>query len=139
MIPQGNYPNSFYRVSLKAIIKDKNGHVLVVREKGSDWTLPGGGIDFGEDVMTGLRRELFEEVLITSDFHAQLIGVDSFYVDNKERWGMWLVYDVRIDDGYEFGIGEDADEVAFMPLEAFKDKTSLGGRLTYKWIQKSRL
>ena len=138
-IPKGDFPNSFYRVSLKAVIKNNKGQVLVVKEKGSDWTLPGGGIDFGEDVVAGLKRELYEEVLITHDFTAEFIGVDSFYVENKKRWGMWLVYDVMLEEGYAYGIGEDADDVAFMSIDDFKDRQTLGGHLTYKWAQNSRL
>ena len=79
----GKYPEAFYRVSLKAIIKNDAGEVLAVREKGSDWTLPGGGLDFGEDPMTGLKRELLEEVAITQPFTAELIGVDSFYREQR--------------------------------------------------------
>ncbi|HEV7454584.1 MAG TPA: hypothetical protein VGO07_04980 [Candidatus Saccharimonadales bacterium] len=32
-----------YRISLKAAIKDKDGRVLLLKEKSDDWELPGGG------------------------------------------------------------------------------------------------
>ncbi len=35
MTTKGKYPNTFYRVSLKAIIRDDRGYVLRVKEAGS--------------------------------------------------------------------------------------------------------
>lgn len=42
------YPNAFYRVSVKALIKDDSGNILVVKENQDTWSLPGGGLDHGE-------------------------------------------------------------------------------------------
>ena len=39
---QGQYPESFYRVSVKAVIQNNAGEVFAIHE-GEDWTLPGGG------------------------------------------------------------------------------------------------
>lgn len=50
------------RVRVAAII-EQDGSVLMVRhEKGADtyWLLPGGGVDFGESLVTALERELRE-------------------------------------------------------------------------------
>ena len=58
------YPNTFYRVSVKALIKDKDGRVLVLKENQATWSLPGGGIDHGEDAKLGIIRELKEELFI---------------------------------------------------------------------------
>lgn len=54
---QGQYPNAFYRVSVKAVIANGRGGVFTIRE-GEDWTLPGGGVDHGEDPLAALKREL---------------------------------------------------------------------------------
>ncbi len=132
-VQKGKYPESFYRVSLKAIVRNENGEVLVVKEKGSEWSLPGGGIDHGETPLEGLKRELYEEVLVTESFAADLVGTDSFYVETKDAWLMWLVYSVKINDGYAYGIGEDADEVAFMDPHLFKESIYRPEQLIYKW------
>jgi 8-oxo-dGTP pyrophosphatase MutT (NUDIX family) len=50
-----------YRVSAKAIIIREN-KILLVKETGNWWSLPGGGIDHGETVVTALSRELSEEL-----------------------------------------------------------------------------
>lgn|GEM_PF-2899482 len=34
------YPNTFYRVSVKAVIRDANDRVLVVKENQDTWSLP---------------------------------------------------------------------------------------------------
>jgi len=99
-----NYPNTFYRVSLKAVIRDSDDKVLVVKEKGSSWSLPGGGLDHGEDVHTGLARELHEEILFKGDFTQKLTGVETFFVESKQAWLMWLVFEVDIKD-HNFAVG----------------------------------
>ena len=51
------------RVGAKAIIV-RDGQVLLVRyqdETGNHYNFPGGGIDKGESIRKGLRREVFEE------------------------------------------------------------------------------
>lgn len=58
------FPESFYRVSIKALVV-KDGKILLVKESeamGGTWELPGGGLDFGEEPHDGLRREVLEEM-----------------------------------------------------------------------------
>lgn len=43
----GRYPNTFYRVSIKALIKNDKGEILVVKEHQDKWEPPGGGLDHG--------------------------------------------------------------------------------------------
>lgn len=131
----GKYPDAFYRVSLKAIIRNEDGDVLVVKENGSKWTLPGGGIDHGETVHEALKRELYEEVLITSDFNERLLDTESMYLESKEAWLLWLVYEVKVEN-LEYGIGEDADEVAFINPDTFKDSPYRSEQLVYTFASK---
>jgi ADP-ribose pyrophosphatase YjhB (NUDIX family) len=64
----GKYPEAMYRVSLKVIIRNATDEVLLVKENGPGWSLPGGGIDHGEKIDHALKRELYEEVLIDAPF-----------------------------------------------------------------------
>ena len=51
-----------YRVSIKALIYNDAGQILVVKEDGRPlWDLPGGGMDYGETFESALKRELYEE------------------------------------------------------------------------------
>jgi ADP-ribose pyrophosphatase YjhB (NUDIX family) len=56
--------NNTFTVSVAAIVLNSQGKVLLlnhVLRPGSGWGLPGGFIDYGEQPVTGLRRELSEE------------------------------------------------------------------------------
>ena len=74
---QGKYPNTFYRVSIKALIKNDRGEVLVVKEHQDKWELPGGGLDQGETIHDCLKRELKEELNVTNEFSESFNKIDS--------------------------------------------------------------
>ncbi|MET0979627.1 MAG: NUDIX domain-containing protein, partial [Candidatus Saccharimonadales bacterium] len=92
---QGQYPNAFYRVSVKAVILNDKNEVFTVHE-GRDWTLPGGGLDHGEAPLEALKRELYEEAFIISDFKAELIGTESCDFDSKDALALWMIYRLHI-------------------------------------------
>lgn len=50
-----------FPVSIKAIIIDDN-KILCLKNERNEWDLPGGKINFGEDVVECLKREVKEEV-----------------------------------------------------------------------------
>lgn len=130
---QGQYPDAFYRVSVKAVILNKKGQVFAVHE-GEDWTLPGGGLDHGEEPLVALKRELYEEAYITADFEAELAGTESFYVESKDAMAFWLIYKLTMaDENFSYEAGEDADEVAFCDPEQFKGSKSLFEQIIYKY------
>lgn len=50
------------RLTARAIVKDRTGHYAVMyADKFKLHSLPGGGVEDGEDVLTALRREVYEE------------------------------------------------------------------------------
>lgn len=59
-----------FRVSQKAFVRNQNGHVLFVRfssdlhdpELRDLWDIPGGGVEFGEDLDAAFHREVNEEI-----------------------------------------------------------------------------
>ena len=110
----------FYRVSLKAVILDERGYVLMVREKNNpNWNLPGGGMDYGEDDKTALKRELLEEVGLDGDFEAVPLGIRPGYIKDKQAWQMWVVYKVA-PSHFDFKVGIESDEIAFLDPEMFR-------------------
>ena len=54
----GQYPNTYYRVTLKGIIQDGSGNILMVKEASDQWDLPGGGWDHSEGTEDTFSREL---------------------------------------------------------------------------------
>ena len=56
-----------YRVSVKAVIINERREILCVQEdREMWWGLPGGGLEYGENYIDALRRELTEELSVPS-------------------------------------------------------------------------
>ena len=53
-----------YRVTVKGLVRDETGRLLLVRERGDTWDLPGGGLEHGEEIFEALRREFREELKV---------------------------------------------------------------------------
>lgn len=51
----------YYRVSIKGIVIDDMGRILLARESDGTWDMLGGGLDHDEDPIAGLKREIQEE------------------------------------------------------------------------------
>ena len=64
------------------------------------WTLPGGGIEFGEDPEAAMIREVEEETGLHVS-SAGLAGIDSFTHDAPERsfHGLRIIYHANVLDG----------------------------------------
>jgi 8-oxo-dGTP pyrophosphatase MutT (NUDIX family) len=80
------YPNSIYRVVIKAFITNEDGEVFVVKESPGFWGLPGGGLEHGETPEVCLRREFKEELGIDDMIINQLVTLKSIYLDRKDMW-----------------------------------------------------
>ncbi len=130
------YPNTFYRVSLKAVIENDQGEVLCVKEEGSDWSLPGGGLDHGETIEQGLRRELHEEVALdpSVQFSYTPLGHEVMYLPSKEAYQLWVMFRVSFDSMPVFARGVDADDVAFVDPRTFVDSPHRAQQFIYEWL-----
>ncbi|MEO8250950.1 MAG: NUDIX domain-containing protein [Chloroflexota bacterium] len=75
-------PGRVTRVAAYALCLDDAGRILLCRlspgeVKPGQWTLPGGGVDFGEDLGAAVLRELDEETGLTGEI-ISLAGVESW-------------------------------------------------------------
>ena len=132
-VHRSQYPSTFYRVSLKAVLRNQKGEVLVNKEGTSDtWNLPGGGWDHGETEHEALARELQEEVGYIGDFTAHPFKTAVFWLESKQAWLLWIVYDVKVEN-LTFSAGEHSSEVAFI------DPVSLKGASSFEeqWIHQN--
>src|SRR5690606_2413169 len=86
-----------YRISLKGLIRNEKGEVLVVKETGRDWwDLPGGGMDHGEEIQFALAREMKEEVNLEGDFSYSVISVDEpSYLQAHNFWQVRLIFQLN--------------------------------------------
>jgi 8-oxo-dGTP pyrophosphatase MutT (NUDIX family) len=133
MQKKSKYPSPYYRASIKAIIRNKADEVLLVKEKSDSWNLPGGGMDHGEDALQTLTRELYEEVLITVPFRMQPLGIEPMMLQSQNAWLLWVVYELEFDGPFDFDVGADADEAAFINPKTLKNSSSRSERLVYRW------
>lgn len=110
-----------YRVSIKCIVTNELGEILLVKESGRDWwDLPGGGMDHGESVKSAIAREMKEEVNLTGDFTYKIVHADDpKELENIKISQIRLIFIVK-PEIMEFSPGEDGDEVAFMSLDQLK-------------------
>lgn len=110
-----------FRISIKCLIRDDEGKVLLVKETGrSWWDLPGGGMDHGESIKSAIAREMKEEVNLKGGFTYHIIDIDEpAYLQAQDFWQLRVIFEVK-PTVYEFSAGEDADEVAFIDPSVFE-------------------
>lgn len=129
------YPNAFYRVSVKAVIKNEAGQVLVCKEYADgDWSLPGGGVDHGEEPLDAMKRELDEELGIDSFTDARPVTVLTIYIEENDTWLMWIVYEITLSH-HNFKAGKDVTDIAFFDQDYFETVTNRAGQLVNKSLQ----
>ena len=127
-----------YRISIKGLIRNEKGEVLVVKEAGRNyWDLPGGGMDHGEDFKTAISREMKEEVNLEGDFRYDVIAVDEPELAKHNFWQIRLVYLLK-PETMQFSAGEDGDEIAFMAPDLFKHSDSQYERSVYRYASLSQ-
>jgi 8-oxo-dGTP pyrophosphatase MutT (NUDIX family) len=126
-----------YRISIKGLIRNENGEVLVVKETGRDWwDLPGGGMDHNENIKLAIARELKEEVNLDSDFTHRVIDVDDpAYLSTQDFWQVRLIFEVTPTNQVSFSAGEDGDQVAFMNPSVFRNSELEVERRIYKYCE----
>jgi 8-oxo-dGTP pyrophosphatase MutT (NUDIX family) len=126
--------DSLYRVSLKCLIKNEAGDILLVKEAGRDfWDLPGGGMEHGESLDTAIARELLEEVGYLGKFTYRVIGLDEpIQLLSREIWQLRVILDVTTEE-MNFNVGVDCDEIQFMSPESFKDAGRPEERKIYQY------
>ncbi|MBP7018618.1 NUDIX hydrolase [Candidatus Saccharibacteria bacterium] len=143
--PHGNIDQSarnrkndyLYRISIKALIRDKKGRVLVVKESGRTWwDLPGGGMDHGEDIKSAITRELQEEVKFEGNFQFRIIDVDNpAYLQNANVLQVRLIFEV-IPEIMPSTSGTDADEIAYLDPNILKDSQNSVEAKVYEYASK---
>lgn len=118
------------RVAAYAVIIDDSDHVLLahwVEGRRSAWTLPGGGLEPGEDPETAARREVLEETGFRVRLE-ELLGIDSHVIPASRRvqpghtealHALRIVYRARIIGGrLRHEVEGSTDRAEWFPLTA---------------------
>ncbi len=123
-IPESNnFPACFHRVTIKGLVV-KDSKILLVKESSKlsgKWELPGGGLDFGEDIHQALRREVEEEMgLKIKSIEKRPMYVWPWRYENKRGidWYYSLVVAYRIElENLDFKTTDECEEVRFFSKE----------------------
>ena len=118
-----------HRVRLGAYaLIEEDDRILLCRLSPADpdtgaWTLPGGGLEFGEDPEAGALRELEEETGYWGELTG-LLGIASFVMEPSETISghrlhvVQIVYRARIAGGeLRHEVGGSTDEAAWIPRD----------------------
>ena len=128
------------RVAAYALVRDGDGRILLCHIApavgiGDIWTLPGGGVDFGESPEQAVLRELSEETGLRGELGSLREVSDRLFTspDGGDRLhAIRIVYDVDVNDGElrdESDGSTDAcrwvapDEAAALPLGELARRT----------------
>lgn len=116
--------NQTTRIACYAIVFNSEHKVLLCRlsngiPHSGKWTLPGGGIEFGEDLQAGAAREVFEETGLTVrvtgvlDAHSEL-----FTYPERQAQAVRVIFGADLESGdIKFEENGSTDMCAFFSLD----------------------
>jgi ADP-ribose pyrophosphatase YjhB (NUDIX family) len=128
-------PRRVTRLSAYALCTDGDTILLTRIAQGATtssdgmWTLPGGGIEFGEDPRDAALRELTEETGLSGEI-VELVGVDSWrkrFTDPRDGitldyHGVRILYRVAVTGGeLRVEVGGSSDGCAWIRRDALEE------------------
>ena len=125
--------NTYYRGTIKAVIRNNDGSVLVVKESSDFIDLPGGGIDHGETYKEAMQRELAEEINYKGDFTMKLAGSEVLERKDGSGYIIFIIFNVILSSPYIPTLGDDTTEVLFIDPVQYKDEKDRSLQMIYKY------
>lgn len=119
--------NAWYRISVKALIYNSNGKILLMKEKSWVWDFPGGWLDHWENPIEWLKRELHEEMWLKSiDIQSQ---PSAFITTHKPRsksrpWIANVFYETKVEN-FDFTASDECVEIWFFDKQTIKSINTL--------------
>lgn len=134
-----HFPDSFHRVTVKALVV-KDGKILLLKESpqiSGKWEIPGGGLDFGEDIHEGLKREIEEEMgvkVISIEDRPMYVWTWRFENKRKMDWYYSLVVGYKVElESFDFKTTEECEEIGWFSKEELEN---IELNLQTNWLKK---
>jgi 8-oxo-dGTP diphosphatase len=122
-----DFPDSFFRVTVKGLCV-REGKILLLKETpqlSGKWEMPGGGLDFGENIQTGLEREIREEMgLKVAKMSKAPMYAWTYKYEGKRGldWYYALVLAYRIElKSLDFVPSDECEATGFFSKDELKD------------------
>jgi 8-oxo-dGTP pyrophosphatase MutT (NUDIX family) len=133
------HPDYLFRVSLKAVIINPEGKLLLVKESAREyWDVPGGGLDHGETIKEALTREIFEEVGYDGKFSHEVLRVEEpGYLDGFNFYQMRIVFLVK-PEHFDFKVGQDSDEIKFVDAKILEKSQNIYERKLFEYSEAAK-
>ena len=105
-----------------AVLITEERAVLLTRRAGGAqagrWDVPGGWVEYDEDVREAARRELLEETGLEVEVGAPYEVLSNFHSPEAHTVGIWFLGEVV---GGTLVAGDDASDARFFPFNALPD------------------
>jgi 8-oxo-dGTP diphosphatase len=110
----------YYRVSVKGIVTQDDGRILLTREDNDMWEMLGGELDHDEDPIECLKREIHEET-----------GLEVTYVSPQPKYFLTahrldgvtytanIIYEIKLKN-LEFTPSDECQELRFFNVDEMK-------------------
>lgn len=123
-----------FRISIKCVISNANGQVLVVQEDDRTWwDLPGGGMDHGEDLKAAIARELNEEAGLKGEFEYRVLHVENpAYLEHANVMQLRMIFKV-IPHTLPSKSGVAVSKMTYIDPEKLKNSDNLVERKVYEY------
>lgn len=145
---------SFFRSALRLILRHPlcgvvmvpilaDGTIVLVRRRDNNrWSLPGGMVEWGEDILTTIHRELQEETGLQVRQIGRLVGVYSAPQRDPRFHSICTTVEVMVEGTFCIEDQQEIAEVqAFVPHQIPMDELAYDHRqqLTHYWQDKTVL
>ena len=89
-------PERRVEATVKALVLDGHGRILLLRETTGLWDLPGGRLEHGETLAEGLRRECLEEMGVDCEPLEERPSLVWCAADKDGVWRVMLAFRARL-------------------------------------------
>jgi 8-oxo-dGTP diphosphatase len=108
-----------FQVTVKGLVHDGDGRVLLLREESGIWDLPGGRLEHGEELADCLVRECREEMGVAAELLAPLPVRIWTAQDKLGVWRLVLAYPLRL-ESFAFHRSEECVDHGFFDREGLR-------------------